>query len=72
LSVPVQLIDWKNLFQPALVALLVASLPGYNDEAWVQSPVWPDSLSQVYSGICIEIKISGTHKGFDSVLFKYY
>ena len=61
---------------PALVALLVTSRyvpPGYSDRrAWVQSPGSPGHFCQVYSGICFDIKISGRHKGFDSVIFKLW
>jgi len=59
---------------PVLVALLVASryaLPGYGDlRVWVRFEAQAGQIIvSGYSGVCFEIKFSGRHRGFDSVLF---
>jgi len=40
--------------------------------AWVQSPVSPDHLCQVYNGVCFEIKLSGSTEGLTIFSLSYH
>ena len=55
------------------MALSVASryaLPGYGDRrVWGFEAQAGQIIVLGYSGVCFEIKFSGSHRGFDGVLF---